>query len=375
MKPYRGYFSRCCGLAAMLALASGCVSGSTQPSSPTALPQYSSIDSAALNAGIVDPNGQHVGEQTLSLAATAGDQPIPPAANVLAANGNANSLNEQAQRLAASNPPTIASGPVPNSVPTPAVRHAAPAPATNQPVAVAALQPETTNSAPIVTPEPAGQQTTPTTGNSQQTKPAKKPSFLSRLFGAKRKKNRLIATDDTPGTRTASLTAPTVKRPANGLPGVKSNAQILGIEEAQPENGDRTQLASLGSLGRLSPNGLRLQHEKVQVACLKQDILQLLAIIERHYGKKPIITSGYRSPKRNRRAGGAKNSMHIFCKAVDIQVEGVSKWDLAKYLRTIPGRGGVGTYCRTRSVHIDTGKVRDWHYPCRRSSKRRKKKA
>lgn len=168
-------------------------------------------------------------------------------------------------------------------------------------------------------------------------------------------------------------------RSAAALPGVKSNDEIFGIrpnkktDDANTRVSPETRLASVGGLGLLSPNGLRVQHDKVQVACLKPGVIRLLKVVERHYRKKPIITSGYRSPNRNRRAGGAKNSQHIYCKAVDIQVEGVSKWDLAKFLRTIPGRGGVGTYCRTKSVHLDIGSKRDWHHPCRRSSKRKKK--
>ena len=161
-----------------------------------------------------------------------------------------------------------------------------------------------------------------------------------------------------------------------GLPGVKSNAELFGINESEQDDDElrATQVAAVGSFGRLSPNGLRVQHDKVEVSCLKPGVLKILKIVERRYGSKPIITSGYRSPKRNRRAGGARNSQHIFCKAADIQVEGVSKWDLAKYLRSIPGRGGVGTYCRTKSVHFDIGSKRDWHHPCRRSSVRKRKK-
>ncbi len=181
----------------------------------------------------------------------------------------------------------------------------------------------------------------------------------------------------------ANRTRANANRNSSALPGVKSNDEIFGIKRSDENDTNtanqrvtpETRLASMGSLGLLSPNGLRVQHEKVQVACLKPGVIRLLRVVERHYGKKPIITSGYRSPNRNRRAGGAKNSQHIYCKAVDIQVEGVSKWDLAKFLRTIPGRGGVGTYCRTRSVHLDIGSKRDWHHPCRRSSKRKKKKA
>ncbi len=133
-------------------------------------------------------------------------------------------------------------------------------------------------------------------------------------------------------------------------------------------------MASVGSFGRYQMvNGLILQTESVKVDCFKPELMQLLRVVERRYGKKVMVTSGYRSPKRNRRAGGVQNSTHIYCKAADIQVEGVSKWDLAKFLRTVDGRGGVGTYCRTKSVHIDIGSVRDWHHPCRRSKSAKKK--
>lgn len=177
--------------------------------------------------------------------------------------------------------------------------------------------------------------------------------------------------------KVVALQSAPVAAGVTSLPGVKSNDELLGItpsEETKPEQSN-TQLAAAGSIGLLSPNGIRVQHEKVKVDCIKPGVIRLLNMVERRYGSKPIVTSGYRSPNRNRRAGGARNSQHIFCKAVDIQVEGVSKWELAKFLRTLPGRGGVGTYCRTRSVHIDIGTKRDWHHPCRRRAVKKRKKA
>lgn len=156
------------------------------------------------------------------------------------------------------------------------------------------------------------------------------------------------------------------------LPGVRSRSQLFGdIDDEHEGEQEGYQVASVGAFGRLSPNGLRVQTDKVDVGCLKPQLVAMLGQIERHYGKKPVVTSGFRSQARNRRAGGARRSLHMQCMAADIQVEGVSKWDLAKYLRTVPGRGGVGTYCRTHSVHIDIGEIRDWHYPCRRVSKRK----
>lgn len=242
-----------------------------------------------------------------------------------------------------------------------------------------------------------------------QTEVVKKKSFFEKLFASKEKTPRPAANVNKPKVQKSSrassristasstaarpsknITKPKVQNTktivasarsstnenSSALPGVKTNNEIFGIKEAPKTSKSKktTQVASVGSFGKLSPNGLRLQHSKVQVACLKPGVLRILKQVERRYGKKPIITSGYRSPKGNRRAGGARNSQHIFCKAVDIQVEGVSKWKLAKYIRTIPGRGGVGTYCRTKSVHFDIGSKRDWHHPCRKSSKRKRKK-
>lgn len=295
-------------------------------------------------------------------------------------------------------PAPVAATPVPNPVATSQNVATAVAPDTQQSVEVASLSPAVETAPSVAPPEPQA-----------ETQAVKKKTFFEKLFEPKEKTPRPAASVNKPrvdrGARASSRisTANTVaKRPkpqttiantakpktvvasartsvndsATALPGVKSNNEIFGIkneEATAATSNNTTQVASLGSLGRLSPNGLRVQHSKVQVACLKPGVLKILKQVERRYGKKPIITSGYRSPKGNRSAGGARNSQHIFCKAVDIQVEGVSKWNLAKYLRTIPGRGGVGTYCRTKSVHIDIGSQRDWHHPCRKSSKRKRK--
>lgn len=124
-------------------------------------------------------------------------------------------------------------------------------------------------------------------------------------------------------------------------------------------------IASAAGLARLTPNGLRKQHDKVDTACLKPELLRLLAAVRHHYGQDIVITSGFRSVSYNRRVGGVSGSRHIRCEAADIQVPGVSKWELARFLRALPGRGGVGTYCHMKSVHIDIGRKRDWNWSCK----------
>lgn len=156
---------------------------------------------------------------------------------------------------------------------------------------------------------------------------------------------------------------------ANGeaLPGVRIRSLFgIGGKSDRASASAPVRVASAGGLARLAPNGLRAQHDSVQMACLKPKLIRLLKKVKRHYGRDVIVTSGYRSAKHNRRAGGARGSRHTTCEAADIQVPGVTKWQLAKYLRTVRGRGGVGTYCHTKSVHIDVGTKRDWNWRCRR---------
>jgi len=167
----------------------------------------------------------------------------------------------------------------------------------------------------------------------------------------------------------------------NALPGVRQTALFeikrksglddesdVDLNEDEGSGGGSYQVASAAGLARLAPNGLLKQNESVDVACLKPSLVRVLKTIEGHYGRKMVVTSGYRDPARNRRANGAKNSLHMYCAAADIQVPGVSKWELASYIRTMPGRGGVGTYCHTESVHVDVGPERDWNWRCRRRS-------
>jgi uncharacterized protein YcbK (DUF882 family) len=165
------------------------------------------------------------------------------------------------------------------------------------------------------------------------------------------------------------------------LPGVRQSA-LFEIKHRNSASDDTNvdiseedsapiQVAYAAGLARLAPNGLKVQRESVDVACLKPQLVKVLKGVERHYGREVVVTSGFRSPSFNRRVRGAKNSLHMYCAAADIQVSGVSKWALAQYLRSLPGRGGVGTYCHTDSIHVDIGPDRDWNWRCSRGQRRR----
>lgn len=138
-----------------------------------------------------------------------------------------------------------------------------------------------------------------------------------------------------PSTRVVSLTRPNPLR-NKPMPGTKND----DLEDEEDEGG--------------SPGSIRKQVSSVQTNCLRPDLLAMVKKAGEHFGGEAIITSGFR-------AGGRRGSYHRRCAAVDFQIPGVAASQLVAYLRKMPGAGGVGTYCHTKSVHLDTGIPRDWH--------------
>lgn len=73
-----------------------------------------------------------------------------------------------------------------------------------------------------------------------------------------------------------------------------------------------------------------------------------------------VVTSGFRDPERNARAGGARNSAHLDGSAVDIQFNG-NEQDTVRVIEaaSAAGIGGIGVY-RPGWLHLDTKSRRAW---------------
>ena len=93
---------------------------------------------------------------------------------------------------------------------------------------------------------------------------------------------------------------------------------------------------------------------------IDEGLVVLLQCIREHFGKPVTITSAYRTPAHNAKSGGAKFSQHLYGRAADIRVQGVSVEVVAAYAESLlPDRGGIGRYPvkagrATGWVHVDT---------------------
>ena len=77
---------------------------------------------------------------------------------------------------------------------------------------------------------------------------------------------------------------------------------------------------------------------------------------------KVKITSGFRDPEANRKAGGADNSQHLHGKALDIDVSGLSNERRIEIIRALSANGITGFGIGANIIHADIGPRRAWGY-------------
>ena len=90
---------------------------------------------------------------------------------------------------------------------------------------------------------------------------------------------------------------------------------------------------------------------------MDEEFMEKLEALRQEFNQPMIITSGYRHESYNQVIGGAKNSPHLYGKAVDVLVSGKAAYRLMK-LAIQYGFTGIGVSQRGshegRFLHIDT---------------------
>lgn len=85
---------------------------------------------------------------------------------------------------------------------------------------------------------------------------------------------------------------------------------------------------------------------------IDSDLVAVLQKVRTHFGKAVTITSAYRTPGKNKAVGGQVYSQHLYGRAADIKVKGVTPKTVAAYVeKLMPKSGGIGIY--KTFVHVD----------------------
>ncbi len=141
---------------------------------------------------------------------------------------------------------------------------------------------------------------------------------------------------------------------SNGRPA----AQV--IDESRPRPIEEAPAATSGAVapvgGPGNSPGYYAAYEDTDISCFPQPLRAALNTIASHYGQAVEVTSGMRHR-------GRAHSMHRYCMAADIRIEGVGPRELADYAKTVDGINGVGTYRYNTVTHIDIRQDRmAWRY-------------
>ena len=89
------------------------------------------------------------------------------------------------------------------------------------------------------------------------------------------------------------------------------------------------------------------------------DLVALLQAVRDHFKKPVNISSAYRTAAHNRAVGGAACSQHLYGRAADIRISGVSVEQLAACAEALLlDTGGIGRYPGKGFVHVDVRKAK-----------------
>lgn len=90
------------------------------------------------------------------------------------------------------------------------------------------------------------------------------------------------------------------------------------------------------------------------------DVWTKLENFAKSLGRVITLNSAYRTPEYNARVGGAKNSLHVQRKAIDVQWGTTSIQGRVDFIQKAIDAGFTGIGCYDSFCHIDVGSKRHW---------------
>jgi uncharacterized protein YcbK (DUF882 family) len=110
--------------------------------------------------------------------------------------------------------------------------------------------------------------------------------------------------------------------------------------------------------------GTYVANSGVNAFCIAPQLRYAIWSFESHFGRKIVMTSGYRDPWHNARVGGKDASYHMKCMAADFFIPGVAKSKLVAFAYRNGLVGGLGCYPGRNFIHIDVrSRPRGWSHP------------
>ncbi|MEO6394832.1 MAG: D-Ala-D-Ala carboxypeptidase family metallohydrolase [Devosia sp.] len=119
-----------------------------------------------------------------------------------------------------------------------------------------------------------------------------------------------------------------------------------------------------GTYNYPSSFGTYVANSGVNAFCLAPGLRLAIYRFETFFGRKVVLSSGYRDPFHNAAVGGVDNSFHTKCMAADLFIPGVDKRRLVAFAMREPLVGGLGCYPGKQFIHIDVrARPRGWNKP------------
>jgi uncharacterized protein YcbK (DUF882 family) len=110
--------------------------------------------------------------------------------------------------------------------------------------------------------------------------------------------------------------------------------------------------------------GTYVANSGVQTFCFLPQLRAAIWSIESFFGRRVVVTSGFRDPIHNWMVGGKEDSYHQKCMAADIFIPGVDKGRLIAFAYRDGLIGGLGCYPGQGFIHIDVrSRPPGWSHP------------